>query len=369
MSNSIHDELSSLMGDLANKASSPVEPTPAPAPAASTPAEPVEPVAEPKEPVEPVEPSDDNQVEPQNVDDLEDVVPAEPVEPELIDDWDSDSISDPDPQKPVNDEVYLELGKAVGLEEIKSKDELINRVKELKEGVEKANEEKKSLLESIPEDLVKAVELAKQNGDYLSYLGVSSVDYSKVDPIDLYEAYVEDSLANPDGTVDYDKVDEYLDSLSDVDKELRGKQLKAQYIETQNQKKVYLQAQAEESRIRKERLVKEAVDKLNVVNGFKVSPSHKQELYNDLVSDPLKDYRKGNSLDYEKMVKDRFIVKYYEKLDRFRQTQIKNGVKREMLNEITNPQITKPGTVAAPEKKKEGYSLADLLNDVSKVKY
>lgn len=369
MSKNINEELNSLMGDLANKASSPVDPTPDPAPADSTSEEPAAPVEETEEPVEPVNPSEDAPAEPQNVDNPEDVAPDEPVEPELIDNWDSDSISDPDPKTPVKDEVYLELGKAVGLEEIKSKDEFINRVKEWKEGLEKAQKEEKSILESIPEDLVKAVELAKQNGDYLSYLGVSSVDYSKVDPIDLYEAYVEDSLANPDGTVDYEKVDEYLDSLSDVDKELRGKQLKAQYIETQNAKKAYLQTQAEESRIRKERLVKEAVDKLDVVNGFKVSPSHKQELYNDLISDPFKDYRKGDSFDYEKMVKDRFIIKYYEKLDRFRQTQIKNGVKREMLNELTNPQVTKPGTVAAPKTKKEGYSLADLLNDVSKVKY
>ena len=355
----IQNDLSALMGDLVKQVS-PEDPTPIEGQAASTPVNP-EPEVEPEVSDEPevTEP-----VEPQNVE--KPAKPEEPKEPEVIDDWDSEST--PEPTSTPDVQVYQELGKSVGLDGVSSKEDLITKVKELKTSLEKASEVKPSPLDSLPEDLAKAVALAQNNGDYLSYLGVSATDYSKVDPVDLYEAYVEDSLDNPDGTVDYEKVDEYLDSLSDVDKQLRGKQLKQQYIDSQNQKKAYLQAQAEESKIRKERAVKEAVDKLSVINGFKINPSHKQEIYNDLIADPLKDYRENGSFNYEKMARDRFIVKYYEKLDKFRQTQIKNSTKREIINEITNPQIVKPGTQATPDAKKGAYSYDDLLRDVSRVK-
>lgn len=289
-----------------------------------------------------------------------------PKEVEVIDDWDSEPSSEPKEQPSVD--IYSDLGKAVGLDKVKTKEDLINGIGELKEKLNALNEKQNSVFSDLPENLAKAVELAKNNGDYLTYLGLSTVDYEKIDPVDLYEAYVEDSLTDSAGNVDYEKVDEFLDSLSDTDKEIRGKQLKATYVSEQNQKKAYLEAQATEQKARKESAIREALDKLDAVNGFKVSPAHKQDIYQDLVSDPLKDYRKNGSLDYNKLARDRFIIKNYEKLDRFRQTQIKNATKREILDEITSPQIVRTGTVAAPEQTKKGYSLSDLLNDVSKVK-
>lgn len=211
--------------------------------------------------------------------------------------------------------------------------------------------------------------MARKGGDYLGYLGIGATNYETADPIELYGRFVENSLTDSKtGTTDWDKVNAHLDKLDDADLEIRGKQIQLQYIQYQNEQRAQKEQQIYAQRQEQERSIRQAVDRLEKVGDFKVSSTHKQEIYQDLLTDPLKDYRKGTGeFDFEKLARDRFILKNYEKLDKFRQQQIKNAAKREILGEITNPELTRPSTLPTPTVKK-GYSLDDLLNDVSRVK-
>ena len=289
------------------------------------------------------------------------------TEPLIIDNWDVvDSTPVTTPVVPTFD--FATIGKDLGFE-AKTREELVAQVNAIKTQAAQLKQEKEALMTNVPQDLVKAIELSRTGGDYLGYLGIGAVDYSKADPIELYETFVENSLTDPKtGVTDWDKVNAHLDKLDDADLEIRGRQIQVQYVNYQNAQRSEKEQQIQAARLDQERSIRQAVDRLEKVGDFKVSPTHKQEVYQDLLVDPLKDYRKGNGqFDYEKLARDRFIIKNYEKLDKFRQQQIKNAAKREILNDITNPELTKPGALPTAAAKK-GYSLDDLLNDVSRVK-
>lgn len=294
-------------------------------------------------------------------------VPAQ-VEPSVIDNWDT-IVADTEIKSvaPVEFD-FTTIGKDLGLE-VRTKDELVNQVRAIRTQADQLKQERDSLLSNVPQDLVKAIDLAKKGGDYLGYLGIGATDYATADPVEVYTKFVENSLTDPKtGVTDWDKVDSHLDKLDDADLEIRGRQIQLQYVQYQNEQRAQKEQQIYAQRQEQERDIRQAVDRLEKVGDFKVSSTHKQEIYQDLLADPLKDYRKGNGqFDFEKLARDRFILKNYEKLDKFRQQQIKNAAKREILNEITNPELTKPGALPAPIVKK-GYTMDDLLNDVSRVK-
>lgn len=295
------------------------------------------------------------------------VVPT-PTEPSVIDNWDLAG-AETAPESVVSPTFdFATIGKDLGFE-VKTRDELVSQVKAIKAQADLLKQEKEAVFANVPQDLVKAIELARSNGDYLGYLGIGAVDYAKADPIELYESFVENSLTDPKtGNTDWEKVNAHLDKLDDADLEIRGKQIQLQYVQYQNEQRTQKEQQIYAQRQEQERSIRQAVDRLEKVGDFKVSSTHKQEIYQDLLGDPLKDYRKGNGqFDFERLAKDRFILKNYEKLDKFRQQQIKNAAKREILSEITNPELTRPATLPAPSVKK-AYSFDDFLSDVSKVK-
>jgi len=313
-----------------------LNPTPTPAPASPeaniqnhvTPPQPA-PVVEPK--VAPAAP----------------VAVAPVVEPVVdldapVDNWEIDAPVSPAPEAPLQLDVQT-LAKELGFESAKTKEDLAKAIAEVKIKAEAASKN----IEVLPEDLTKAVEIARQGGNYLEYLKVSSVDWSKQDPISLFENWVFDRLAKQNKTVE--EIDTYLDSVNDVDKDLRGRELQMQYTNYQNQQRAAIEAQARQERQQFENATQSALNSISDVYGFKLSQSHKETLFRDFTSSQI-----GRALlaqsngDFKQALTGLFNVKYGAKIDQFRKQQIKNSTKRELLNEITNPKITSPGAIAAP---------------------
>lgn len=262
--------------------------------------------------------------------------PATPVEqaPVNLDDWDDSKPSEP---KPVEvDPFFKEVGiEAQNWEEAKTK---------LKE----------RLKEEYPDNLKKAIEVFKKGGDYLEVLKINSVDYSKIDPIQIYESHIHSNAVNPE------EAKAYLDGKSEVEKRIEGKRLQQQYINYQKQQESDLMQKLEAEATRKveakkladERL-KSTLDKVEKIAGLTVKPHHKAEIFDAITTGRMQRElffdQKSGDYDYNSMVETYFLKKNLPKIMDHLKKVTETTTKRTLLQEITNAEITKPSEKPKPE--------------------
>lgn len=270
----------------------------------------------------------------------------------VADDWDSESpveVTVPEVQVPTGFD-FSEVAKALGNEEIKSKEDLFRIVNDYKTKAEE--------VKTLPEDLIKASEIARLGGDYLEYLQVATVKWEDEDPISLYENYVTDQFADPRGAIDFDKVDKILESMTDDQKELEGRKLQRQYVNLQKQQKSNIEAQARYNRQQFEANVKSVLDRLDNIGGYKVTQAHRAELFNDIITG--KDLERNN---LQERVLRAFKSKNFDKIDSYRKQQIKNATLTEILNEAQVPEI-RPSTEVVPAVAPTAYGMGDWIKEL-----
>lgn len=263
--------------------------------------------------------------------------PATPVEPAPVDldNWDDSQPSDPKPQE--IDPFFKEVGiEAQSWDEVKTK---------LKERLVK---------EEYPDNLKKAIEVFKKGGDYLEVLKINSVDYSKIDPIQIYESHIHSNAVNPD------EAKAYLDGKSEVEKRIEGKRLQQQYINYQKQQESDLMQKLEAEAARKaeakkvadERL-KSTLDKVEKIAGLTVKPHHKAEIFDAITTGRMQRElffdQKTGEYDFNSMVETYFLKKNLPKIMDHLKKVTETTTKRTFLQEITNAEITKPSEKPKPE--------------------
>lgn len=352
----VQDDLSAILADFAKSTLS-SEPTPEVAPAATE---------APKNEAPAPEPVSAASTTPEVVEPK-----AEPTNPEatkeedgLFSDWDTPSEvkAETTTATTLPDEVLGELGKVLGIEKVSSKAELVTAISQLKAEAEKA---KGPDATEIQPELLKAIEISKKGGDYLEYLKVTSVDYSKADPVALYEDYVIDQLTDANGQVDEDQVNDYLDNMKDSEKKLKGIELQKRLVYEQQRKAADIVAEATRKKEEQDAKLRAALGHLQDVDGFKVSDSHRKEVFGWVTGKMMKDlfYDQNGELDPVKVAKVGFRNLYYEKLDAYQKNKIKNATKREVYADITNAQITTPSSPTNPTTKK-GYDISDYISSL-----
>lgn len=313
----------------------------------------------PNESVEPVENDGDNVADPEDVDTPMEATASEGEEEGEEDDLDFDLDFDfsTDDSETADTPAYdfSKLGNVLG-KEINSEEEFVNSVQSLQAKV-KELETSASQIDDIPTELMKAVQIAKQGGDYKTALQVNSVDYSNADPVEVFENYVIDQLSDENGQVDEAQLESYLDSMSDVEKHLKGKELISTYQREQQTINQRIEQEAAERQAKAEEAIKSAVNSKERIAGFKLKPEHKQDLVNSISSGQMvKDlfYGKDGQYDFGKMAEAYFIVKNFDKIQKVYENKIKNGTKKEILENTTNTQLdrtkhqTNPDTKANP---------------------
>ena len=87
-----------------------------------------------------------------------------------------------DEEQVIEEPDYSKVASELGFEGIKNKDQLITKYKQ---DLEKAKED---ALEGLHENLKEAIKFAREGGDFMAVLEVSSIDYDKVSNLDLIEA-------------------------------------------------------------------------------------------------------------------------------------------------------------------------------------
>jgi hypothetical protein len=274
--------------------------------------------------------------------------------------WDAD-------EKPVDESPKFDLsklGSALEFGEIKSESELVEKVSAIKSELSKLKE---APLSGIPDEFKEVIKVAQSGGDWRDYLSNDLIDYTKVDPVHLFEdTFLDKAVNNPkyftDGKFDPNKAQEALDATPDPVKEFQGMQIADALHGRQKQKQVEARAQAEAKIVAAEKSLSKATSSLQELlpvesYGIKFEPKHSNEIYQGITSSKLTKQYLGTS--YESLVANGADMKeiaatvaarhYLEKMIKFKAQNSKVEAKKEILEKTQNAQIKNTSTTVQPE--------------------
>lgn len=281
-------------------------------------------------------------------DELETPAKPEDSKPEDVS-WDSfipdTEIKAPETKSQID---WAEVGKAINIaSEVKGQDDVVKYVSELKQTVESLKS--KTLGDNVPKELVEAIELAKNGGDYKTYLEISSVDYAQEDPALLFEDEVAELFYNADGSFREEEFNEYLDSIPEPDKVMRGRQIQRELINMQAQQKSLVAQKAAMEKAENLRKLEKALDGFNKVDTFEVTPKVKKQLFNELATGQFLNELgiSGNgSHNWDKLLNTYFKAKYFDAVQKYNSREAVKQSTRAAISELTNSTIGRP---AKPE--------------------
>lgn len=290
-------------------------------------------------------------------------------------DNDLTTVSDWDEQEENNTleketEVYKDIGKAIGIE-VESKDTLISEFQAIKSENEqlKAKVEEASSYNDIPEDLKKAIEIAKSGGDYSEYLELSQVDYSKISDEELLLSQVRSYF--PEGEDGDDEAREWLDSMTTAEQKIQAGRLRRTLEdEKQKAKQEKLEAIENESRAKEEfvkaekQKLRKTVDSIESISDFKLTKSHKSRIFEDIsngkIAEKLFGVNGDGSANYQKMAETYFKTVYFDKIVDYLKSKSGNEAKKRVLQETSNANVNSNGSQAISNEGKDGLDL--LIN-------
>lgn len=302
------------------------------------------------ETVEPTETPISEEVDTTTVPTEEDEVTpaAEPTEEEaedvdIFENW--DELSSEEEDAPTTDPQRLDISSITdslkdvfGEDKIDSAQALVQKVRELHQEKSRAADS----LAGIPENLKKAIEIAQLDGDYLQYLGVTSVDYNSVDDTTLVQDKYARLLTDANGNVDVEKLAEIMEGMSDTQIELQGKELRNQYIANQRQFETQVAKEAQAAKLEADRELRKALEGLNEVRGFKLNATHKKNLYESISSGKIVQdlfYGDDGKMDYAKIAKIVFDYQNGDKINKVLTQRIKTSAKKEMIDKLSNKNV------------------------------
>ena len=261
----------------------------------------------------------------------------------VISDWD---VGEKDGKEPAEFD-FKSLASEVGFE-AESKDEFVNRINEIK-----AKAEAPDPTATLPENLKKAIEIANQDGDFLEYLGVTSVNYDAYTDLQLVSNNFA-GIFTTNGVIDNDGLNDYVDGLTDAEIKVKGGEIRNQLKANQGQVTANIEAETTRNRAAADKELKKELDGFNEYRDFKYSPTHKKQLYDGITSgDMIAEMFHGED---GKLSQRKTLERYSEfkfgkqQLDFLRQRTTVEA-KKDMLDRLSNKNIKpKAGGLPTPEK-------------------
>lgn len=249
-------------------------------------------------------------------------------------------------RQPIINEVVSSLSNELGVEAT-DVNGIIEAVKNRVETAESSVDEWKN---GIPDELIQAVELAKSGGDYHSYLNVSSHDYDSVSDLDLVASTLTQHFVNPDGTLDQDRLNKYVDDMTDDQIRVEGAKIRQHFKSSQE---AAMQSKIDQANEKKSDFVKgidKSLSEFNDVNGYKVSVGEKAFIKNAVADDTLMKelfFDKNGNWDFEKVIGTVFKARNFDKMQNHLASKIRNTTKREVIGKMSN--VEKRTTSTPPE--------------------
>lgn len=277
--------------------------------------------------------------------------PEEVVEEEKVtetvsdeDSWDSDVVEAS--KEVVKEEVpYLDIAKEFGIEEVKTKDQFVTVLKDKIKKLESREFEVEKVLEDVPQSLAEAVQIAKEGGDFLEYLKVGSVDYSIYTDKELLANSLANYFLDEEGKVNESELSDYIDSMPDKQVQIEADKVRKSLELVKQQTKDRIIANANLKKEKRFNEISNAVNSIEAISGYKLTPKHKNEI--------LKDFKEDNvikSLFYEagkfepkKAIETYFKVLYWDKIEDYRKSKVRNETKKEVIRSMSNVEIASNG--------------------------
>jgi len=173
---------------------------------------------------------------------------------------------------------YAFLGKELGFEEVKNKEQFLERYKK---DVSKAKED---ALEGIPDALKQAVSFAKEGGDYMALIDATSIDYDKVSNRELVESVNAKYFQDEDGNFDKEAFNDWLDSEGKAKTSMMADQIRGELKRDQSSKVNAIRDRAFKEKEKMNAELKVELDKIDAIGGVKLSSVQKETMYRDTVS-------------------------------------------------------------------------------------
>jgi hypothetical protein len=225
---------------------------------------------------------------------------------------------------------FREFAKKVGIEAENEED-----------FISKLNSQKADPFEGLPTNLKKAVEYAKKGVDPLQLLKVNAVDYSQIDPVQLFEM---DFLSK---IPDKEQGKLALETMNVFQKQYEGLKLRNELEQRQRAAEMDLLSQVEASQRDQQRQreqftnqLQSELGKVDSIENFKVLEKHRKAIYKEIAErgkNPR--YETANGYDYQRHIRDSFITSNWDALKGHLMNKAKVETIKEELKQVQNVDI------------------------------
>ena len=255
----------------------------------------------------------------------------------------------------------------LGLEGVNTSQDFVEKFKNLKQELEETKESTKTVFAN---DMIReANEIMKQGGDWLSYLGLSTLDYDSVPDVELLSYELKSDFDTKE------ELDEYIASLDETQIRLNAKRIRKDLKlqqDTQEQQ-IALQAQ-EHQRVYDENLRKaingiDKVDRVKVKDQDRASIQKMLTTYNDKAKATefqIKHFLKPNGEpDFQKMVQSAYKLEMFDKVLEYATRSAKNSGKAAVIQNLSNVERPKATNIAETTPRK---ALSTVESEVERLR-
>jgi len=255
----------------------------------------------------------------------------------------------------------------LGLEGVNTSQDFVEKFKNLKQELEETKESTKTVFAN---DMIReANEIMKQGGDWLSYLGLSSLDYDSVPDVELLSYELKSDFDTKE------ELDDYISSLDETQIRLNAKRIRKDLKLQQDIQKQQIALQAREhQRIYDENLRKaingiEKVDRVKVKDQDRASIQKMLTTYNDKAKATefqIKHFLKPNGEpDFQKMVQSAYKLEMFDKVLEYATRSAKNSGKAAVIQNLSNVERPKATNIAETTPRK---ALSTVESEVERLR-
>jgi len=303
---------------------------------------------------------DDEEVVEEVVEDEEEVQEEEVLDDLDLDGWDENE--EVEVEKPSVS--YKDIATELGFGDLETKEDLVKAIKEKEESTAKEKVGKE--FDGLPDELLDAIKLVKNGGDYREYLNVTAIDYKKIDAKKFFIEAAKEHFIKDDGTLDSESLQDFVDDQDETMMDIQGAAIKKQYVERQETEKRLLASNALKRKELTEMKLNDVLSNFSSFNGYKVNESHKKRLYQDITTGKaMKEmfYDKNGEYDMSKVVKAYFYYLKGGQMEKFRAQRAKNTALRDVLGDANNADLKVNGRKVTSNSKVDRKDPFDFLAD------
>jgi len=255
----------------------------------------------------------------------------------------------------------------LGLEGVNTSQDFVEKFKSLKQELEETKESTKTVFAN---DMIReANEIMKQGGDWLSYLGLSTLDYDSVPDVDLLSYELKSDFDTKE------ELDEYIASLDETQIRLNAKRIRKDLKLQQDTQKQQVALQAQEHQRVYDENLRKAINGIDKVDRVKVKDQDRASIqkmlttYNDKAKATefqIKHFLKPNGEpDFQKMVQSAYKLEMFDKVLEYATRSAKNSGKAAVIQNLSNVERPKATNIAEATPRK---ALSTVESEVERLR-